>query len=67
VRGRARALRELPAIVAERRRLRPLRRLAWWRLWWRQRSFVLEYARMGWLLLRARRVGLMDRATPPRG
>jgi GT2 family glycosyltransferase len=61
VRGRLRALRELPAILAERRRLRPLRRLPWWRLWWAQRSFVVEYARLGWLQLRSRRGGLMER------
>ena len=40
-RGRLRALRELPAILAERRRLRPLRRAPWWRIWRMQRSFVL--------------------------
>ncbi len=58
--GRSRALRELPAILAERRRLRPLRRVSWWRVWWRQRSFVVEYARLLWLLVKAQRVGLME-------
>lgn len=62
-RGRWRALRELPAIRAERRRLRPLRAgPPWWRLWWRQRSFVIEYARLAWLGLRGGRIGVMDKA-----
>ncbi|MBL9076297.1 MAG: glycosyltransferase family 2 protein [Planctomycetes bacterium] len=63
LRGRLRALRELPAIAAERRRLRPLRAAPpWWRLWWAQRSFVVEYARLGWLALRGGRIGVMDRS-----
>jgi len=41
LRGRLRALRELPAILRERRRLRPLRRAPWWRIWAMQRSFPL--------------------------
>lgn len=62
VRGRLRAVRELPAILRERRRLRPLRRVAWWRIWWAQRSFVREYSRLLLLLLRSRRVGVMETA-----
>ncbi len=62
VRGRWRAMRELPLILAERRRLRPLRVLPWWRVWRAQRSFVLEYCRLVLLRLRSRRVGIMDRA-----
>jgi GT2 family glycosyltransferase len=64
VRGRLRALRELPAILAERRRLRPLRVVPWWRIWWAQRSFVLEYARLLRMRLRSRRVGVMAATTP---
>lgn len=60
VRGRWRALSELPAILAERRRLRPLRRVAWWRIWWRQRWFVGEYCRLAWLAVRGRRIGVMQ-------
>ncbi len=59
--GRARAVREWRAIAAERRRLAPLRRVRWWRLWWRQRSFALEYGRLAWLQARGRRIGLMAR------
>lgn len=59
VRGRLRALRELPAILAERRRLRPLRRGPWWRLWWAQRCFLVEYARHALLGLRSRRASAM--------
>ena len=63
VRGRLRALRELPAIRAERARLRPLRAgPAWWRLWWRQRSFAVECLRLAGLALRGRRIGVMDRS-----
>lgn len=61
LRGRLRALGELPAILAERRRLRPLRRASWWSIWWQQRSFVVEYLRLLWLQLRGRRIGLMER------
>jgi len=53
VRGRLRALRELPLILAERRRLRPLRRERWWRIWWAQRSLIAG----GFSLLRARLQG----------
>ncbi|MBL8752671.1 MAG: glycosyltransferase family 2 protein [Planctomycetes bacterium] len=60
LRGRWRALGELPAILAERRRLAPLRRVGGWRVWWAQRSFVVEYARLVWLRLRSHRIGLMD-------
>lgn len=59
LRGRLRALRELPALLAERRRLKPLRRRSWWRVWRAQRSFVLEYMRLLLLRLRRRRFGLM--------
>jgi GT2 family glycosyltransferase len=59
-RGRFRALHELPAILAERRRLAPLRRVAWWRVWAQQRSFVVEYLRLLGLRLRRHRIGLMD-------
>lgn len=64
LRGRCRALRELPAILAERRRLRPLRVAPWWRLWRAQRSFVLEYLRLLALRLRSRRIGVMAASTP---
>ncbi len=59
VRGRWRALGELPAILAERRRLRPLRRAGWWGIWWRQRWFVGESCRLLWRTLRGRRGGVM--------
>ncbi len=49
VRGRLRALRELPAILRERRRLRPLRAASWWHIWRMQKSFVLG----AWSALRA--------------
>ncbi|MBX3464827.1 MAG: glycosyltransferase [Planctomycetes bacterium] len=62
VRGRLRALRELPAIAAERRRLRPLRAGRWWRLWWAQRCFLLEYARLALLRLRTGRPAVMASA-----
>lgn len=65
LRGRLRALRELPVILAERRRLRPLRRMSWWRLWLAQRSFVFEYLRLGLMQLRGRGPGLMH-ASPER-
>ncbi|MBL8730280.1 MAG: glycosyltransferase family 2 protein [Planctomycetes bacterium] len=64
LRGRLRALGELPAILAERRRLRPLRVVPWWRIWWAQRSFVLEYARLLLLRLRSRRGAVMAATTP---
>ncbi len=62
--GRLRAVRELPAILAERRRLRPLRVTPWWRIWWAQRSFVLEYARLLLLQLRSQRTGVMETTRP---
>lgn len=67
LRGRLRALGELPAIGRERRALAPLRRAPWWRIWWMQRSFVLEYARLLWLRLHGRRTGLMARGPRPAG
>jgi GT2 family glycosyltransferase len=60
LRGRWRALGELPAILRERRRLAPFRRVGGFAMWWRQRSFVLEYARLVWLRLRSHRIGVMD-------
>jgi len=65
VRGRLRALGELRALWRERARLAPLRRAPWWRIWWMQRSFVLEYARLLALRLRGRRSGLMVRRAAP--
>ncbi len=59
-RGRWQALRELPAILAERRRLRPLRQASWWRVWWGQRCFLVEYLRLLLLRLKRHRIGLMD-------
>jgi hypothetical protein len=66
VRGRCRALLELPAIVRERRRLRPLRRVSWWRMWLAQRSFVVEYVRLTLAALRGRGSGLMQAKPEPR-
>ncbi len=65
-RGRWQALREWPAIRAERRRLRPLRRLGWWRVWWQQRAFLLECGRLLVLQLRRQHIGLMDARKTPR-
>ena len=65
VRGRLRGLAELGAITAERRRLRPLRLVSWWRLWLLQRSFVFEYLRLAMMQLRGRGAGLMH-ANPGR-
>ncbi|MBK8980223.1 MAG: glycosyltransferase family 2 protein [Planctomycetes bacterium] len=45
VRGRCRAFRDLGAILAVRRSLRPRRRGSWTHIWWRQGSFVGMYAR----------------------
>jgi GT2 family glycosyltransferase len=66
VRGRCRALAELPAIVRERRRLRPLRRVSWWRMWRAQRSFVVEYVRLTLAAVRGRGTGLMQVKPEPR-
>ena len=66
VRGRLRGLAELRAIAAERRRLRPLRRVSWWRLWLAQRSFVFEYLRLILGQLRGRGAGLMQARPQPR-
>ncbi|MGE3173915.1 MAG: glycosyltransferase family 2 protein [Planctomycetota bacterium] len=62
LRGRLRALGELPAILAERRRLRPLRRAPWWRIWWAQRSVVVAAVVAARQRLGGRRMGLMRRA-----
>ncbi|HEX5051906.1 MAG TPA: glycosyltransferase family 2 protein [Planctomycetota bacterium] len=67
VRGRLWALRELPAIAAERRRLRPLRAVSWWRLWCMQRNFLWEYGRLVLLRVRGRRVGFMASAPAAAG
>jgi len=61
LRGRLRALAECGAIWRERRRLAPLRRAPWWRIWWRQRSFALEYLRMLSRRRRGQRRTLMAR------
>ena len=55
--GRLMAWRERSAILAERRRLAPLRRGSAFALWWQQRSFVRSYARFFWegVVLRRRR------------
>jgi GT2 family glycosyltransferase len=63
LRGRLRALSELRQILRERRRLKRLRRTGWLRVWWRQRSFVVEYARLSWLGFRHRRGTVMRRAS----
>lgn len=65
LRGRWRALRELPTMLAERRRLAPLRRGSWWRIWCAQRSFIVEYARLLWLQCTGRRAGVMEHAPRP--
>lgn len=62
--GRLRALRELPAMLQERRRIAPLRRQSWWRMWRQQRSFVREYASIVWRRIRSGRSTIMARSKP---
>ncbi|HEX6810173.1 MAG TPA: glycosyltransferase [Planctomycetota bacterium] len=63
VRGRCRAIAELRAIAAERRRLRPLRRASSWRLWLAQRSFVAEYVRLALDAVRRRKTPVAGSGT----
>lgn len=61
-RGRLQAWRERDAIRAERARLRPLRRASWLGLWWRERSYLVEYLRILLLRLRGQRTRILARA-----
>jgi GT2 family glycosyltransferase len=59
-RGRWRAARDWRLVRAERRRLRPLRRTAWWRIWGLQRSCFGPHLRSVWRVLIRRERGFLE-------
>lgn len=59
--GRFQAWRERGQLRAARAALRPLRRGSWLALWWRQRSWFLEYGRLLLQRLRGRRTTVLGR------